>query len=136
MNATRKPKAAPSVACVSFQQLITLALDVAESRLQRLFDIYETNDELESEVVDIDHALRVGFERLERMRTCEFKDYSDFDVQWFGVAAILKISFTQLEQQDTNYWRCLKSTVDFFEQMRNTVEFVNIRDSRDLWHAA
>lgn len=136
MSATRPRKSSAPPIGISFQQVVGLAIDDAQHRLQRMLTLYEENDDLGEEVSDIDYALRVGFERLERMRTIEIKNYSDFDHQWFGVAAILKMSLKVLDQQDTYYGRLLLGASAFFDQMRSTVEFVDVRNLQSLQRAA
>ena len=111
---------------ISFRQLVALALDIAEYRLQSLLRIYQEDDELGEDVSDVDYAVRVGLERIEHMRDREFEDYSKFDFDWFGVAAVLKLALKSLQQLDTYYCRSLQSACDFFEQMRNSVEFVDL----------
>lgn len=131
MNTIKKAKASPAgTVGITFQQVVDLAIDDAQHRLQKMLTRFEDGEDLGEETTDIDYALRVGFERLERMRGCEFKNYSDFDHQWFGVAAILKMSLKVYSQQDTYYGRQLVNTNAFFEQMRNTVEFVDIRSQQ------
>lgn len=129
MNTIKKAKAPPAAsAAVSFQQIVQLALAVAKDKLQSLLSLYEQDDDLGEGVCEIDYALRVGMERIDRMYGCEYKDYSDFDAQWFGVASILKMSWQLLAQKDTHYGRLLSGACEFFSAMRNTVEFVGCRE--------
>lgn len=100
---------------------------MAQYRLEDLRRIYADDDELGGEEVDIDYAVCVGLERIERMRNREFADYSEFDCEWFGIAAILKLSIKSLTHLDTHYSRSLQGTCSLLEQMRNSVEFVDLQ---------
>lgn len=128
MNTIKKAKAPPALGeAVTFQQLVHLALEIAHERLQQLIAIYQEDGAYDQDVVDIDYAVRVGVERLDRMRQRTFADYSEFDAEWFGIAAILKMSLKVLVDHDSFYGRSLKGAWTFFDQMRNTIEYVDVK---------
>ena len=131
MNNTKKATLAPTaIVCTSFQQIVSLALDIAEERLQRLMTIYWEDGTYDQDVTDIDYAVRVGFESLKNMRAIEFKDHSELDRKWFGLTSILKMGTQVLLSKDSHYGRALVNTYNCLEQMRDTVEFVQLQGSR------
>ena len=123
MNNKAKPKPAPVQLFPSVSQMIALALDMAETNLERLLQLATDDYDWTVPDFDVDRAVQLTLKNVRLLREQCFADFHAFCQEWLGLAAILRMSTTAFSLKDCTFYRVLADTYRMFMQMAASIEF-------------
>lgn len=107
----------------SFNQVVALAINHAEYKLQRLIEQRSTDEHWDEKDVFVDFGVELALTHIARMKAMVFKEYSDFSYEWFKVAGAVNMGKEVFTRKDCAYFRMLNGACEMFDQHAGLVEF-------------
>ncbi|MDR2333746.1 MAG: hypothetical protein LBE61_09705 [Burkholderiaceae bacterium] len=124
-STTRTARTPAPAATPSFAQIISLGIEMAEERMERLISISIDDDEWDYSGDNVVCSIRLALDGLRRLRDMSFADYIEFVCRWSGITGVIELCCLTFKHPETRFGRLLTDLHHLLDQTSSMVEHLD-----------